>query len=166
MRKIETVLLVLVTVMGMAMPVLGAEAGSSAGASANWDVASQFTTAWANTEDGDEYAIAGTGGASLGNTGSTSGAGANDLDQYASAETAGGCSGLACYTNSGADALEWDADGQTDAVANAEADGIIASAGSEAYSYWGPPIESESGASAEVVWGWATSDAGAEAYVP
>lgn len=166
MKTIGTVLLVLVAVMGMAMPVLGAEAGSSAGAYADWDIATQYSNAWAMTGDGDEYAGAGTNGASLGETDSSSGAGASDWDNYAAAGTQGYCVGIICDTTSAANAIENDEDGQTNAGADSNAEGIIVEVDSGAESFWGPPIYSNAGAYGYSVGGWADSSAGANAYVP
>ena len=122
MKTIGTVLLVLVTVMGMAMPVLGATSGSSAGATAYGGFASQYTSSWA--DNGWEYATAGTeGNVYIGGTESGSGAEASDGGMYADAGTGGSSVGIVADSYSAGYAFDDDANGVTDAGSESNAVG-------------------------------------------
>ncbi len=181
MKTIATVLLVLVAIIGMAGPVLGAEAGSSTGASADWDVATQYSYAWAQDDEytsyPDAYADAGTSGMAEGYTISGSSAAAGD--DWAGAGTGGYSEvegwfwwGGSAETYSETNAESWNEDGDTDTDAGSYAIGdnyVEAAGGSE--SYWGIPIYSESWAYGYVYdydgWnGWTESGGSSYAEVP
>lgn len=163
MKTIATVLLVLVAIIGMAGPVLGAESGSEAEASANDVYADQYTYSWA--DNGWEYAEAGTYGfAVFGETGSSSGAEASDPGMDASAGTGGYSAGLYAYTGSDAYAYDDDPNGVTDAEADSYATGYIVGTDSGAWSSTYP--ESYAWADGWAVYGYADSSAYADAYIP
>lgn len=165
MKTIGTVLLVLVTVMGMAMPVLGATSGSNAGASSSGGIASQYTNAWAN--NGWEYASAGSDGyAIIGDTESSSGAASSDLGLDASAGTAGSSDGIIAYTESGASATEYDSAGIADADASSSASGwwVWSDSSADAQSDV-LPYTANTWADGWAIIGSADSEATADAYV-
>lgn len=167
MKAIGTVLLVLVAVMGMAMPVLGADSGSTASVYADWLYADQSTYSWA--DNGVEYADAGTYGEVIfiGDTGSTSGAGASDSGESADAATSGGCDGFVCDTYSEANAADYDTAGITGAGAVSAASGeTVQTNGGAGGQNWALPITSGAWASGDVFLGSASSGAGASAYRP
>lgn len=160
MKAIGTVLLVLVAIMGMTAPVLGADAGSSANAGSDATIAWQDTDAWAG--NGWEYAEAGTDGyAIIGITASSSGATSDGTS--ASADTGGVSAGIIAASGSDAYAYDDDPSGDTDADATSGASGWVVAASSYAGSTTYP--ESWAGADASVILGVAWSDAEAEAYI-
>ena len=160
MKTIGTVLLVLVTVMGMAMPVLGADAGSTASAGSDATSAWQDTYAWA--DNSWEYAEAGTDGyAVLGATESGSGATSDGIS--ASAGTGGISIGILAGSGSDAYAYDNDPSGDTDAGAASGASGWDVAVSSYAGGTTYP--ESWAGADADVFVGVAWSSTGAEAYI-
>lgn len=162
MKAIGTVLLVLVAVMGMAMPVLGATSGSSAGATAYGGFASQYTASWA--DNGWEYAAAGTeGNVFIGGTDSGSGAEASDGGMYADAGTGGDSVGIIADSYSYGYAFDDDPSGETDAGASSLATGSYVYTDGSAYSTTYP--ESFADAYGYAEWGIAESGAGADAFI-
>lgn len=141
MKTTATILVVLVALIGMVAPVLGAEAGSQAGAYADWGIAQQYTFAWAQDDDftayPDAYADAETIGSAEGITGSESSAAASESAEEAAAETSGESSGETASSVSDTYAESWDDDGVTDTGAGSYAIGSYVQVGSGAEAYWG-----------------------------
>lgn len=165
MKKIATVLLVLVVAMFMAAPVLGATAGSSGSAYADWDIAIPYADAWAETDDGDEYVEVASYGMSEGFGEASSEAEADDSGEVAEGWTQGYCDDY-CWTESDTYAEEDDEDGYTDADSDSYADGDYADAGTYVNAFWGPPIYSESDSWSVVEDGYAESSGHAIAEEP
>lgn len=165
MKAIGTVLLVLVAMIGMAGPVLGAASGSSAGTVANGFSATQYSQSWA--DNGWEYAEAGTtGGVIIGETASASGAEASDSGMYADAGTLGYSEGIIVGTESLADSHDDDSNGVTDAGADSYATGSDVSTNGGAGSTTYPSSYAWADGYAFGFPGYAESSAGADAYIP
>lgn len=162
MKTIGTVLLVLVAIIGMAGPVLGAEAGTSTGAYADWDVTTQYSYAWAQDDEytayPDAYADAGTQGEAEGYTESGSSAAAGN--DWAGAETGGYSEseyGGYAGTYSDVYAESWDDDAYTVTAAGSYAAGEYVEVDDGSNAYWGYPIYSNSWASGYAEDGYANS---------